>query len=252
MVYPPIFVINMAKAKDRMFSMKSQLDAQGLPFERIEAVDGSKLDVQQRREQYSDWWYRLFHGSPMSNGNLGCTLSHRKIYKKIVDEKIEWAIILEDDAVLDADFAGLIGDIEKHTRDFDMMQLYSFRLPTKQVRVVGDTGLSVMRYANHHSSTAAYALRNRGARKLLTLAKVRTMPDRWCWMSAMTGLKCCAIYPYPVSLHEELSVDSTIGTTDDPNYSNAGFKRQRQPFWRIFVLPWLDLLKVGILRMRDL
>lgn len=249
---PPIFVINMAKAKDRMLSMKSQLDAQGLLFERIEAVDGSKLNAQQRKNEYSDWWYRLFHGSPMSNGNLGCTLSHRKIYNKILAKKLEWVVILEDDAVLDANFANLLEAIEMHTRDFDMLQLYSFRLPVKQVRAVGGTGFNVMKYANHHSSTAAYALRFEGAKKLLTLPKVRTMPDRWCWMSAMTGLKCCAIFPYPVKLHEELSVDSTIGTTDDPNYGKAGFRRKRPTLWRIFVLPWLDLVKVGILRVRGL
>jgi glycosyl transferase, family 25 len=248
----PIFVINMAKAKDRMLSMKSQLDAQGLTYERIEAVDGSKLDAQQRREHYSDWWYRLFHGSPMSNGNLGCTLSHRKIYKKIVDEKIEWAIILEDDAVLDDSFSGLIDEIDVATQQFEMMQLYSFRTPRKTVSTFNSGRMSVMTYANHHSSTAAYCLRFAGAKKLLTLAKVRTMPDRWCWMSAMTGLKCCAVYPYPVKLHEELSVDSTIGTTDDPNYGKVGFARKRPTLWRIFVLPWLDLVKVGILRARGL
>lgn len=242
----------MARDVERMASMTSQLGGLGLPFERIEAVDGRKLTAQQRGQLYSDLWYRLFHGAPMSNGNLGCSLSHRKIYGIMVQRNLDWAIILEDDAVFDPDFAKMADEIEKSTRAFDMVQLFSFRQPKTVVGEVGKGQLQIMTYGNHHSSTAAYALRLAGAKKLLTLPKVRTMPDRWCWMSAMTGLKCCAIYPYPVNLHAELSVDSTIGKTDNPNYAKGAFKRKRLTFWRVFVLPWLDLLKVGILRVRGL
>lgn len=41
-------------------------------------------------------------------GEIGCTLSHLKIFKLMLDNQDEWACILEDDAILDEKFATFI------------------------------------------------------------------------------------------------------------------------------------------------
>lgn len=46
-------------------------------------------------------------GSSMTNGELACTLSHQRIYQKMVAQGIEWAVILEDDVVVDDRFKDL-------------------------------------------------------------------------------------------------------------------------------------------------
>jgi glycosyl transferase, family 25 len=249
---PTIFVINMKQQTDRMESVAAQLHAQGLKFERFEAINGRALSDGEVAESYSDWWYRLFHGMAATKGNLGCSLSHRKIQQYIVGRNLPWAIILEDDIVLAPNFAKMLGEIERATREFDMMQLFSFRAPSRKVSLSKSGAFEVMTYQNLHSSTAAYAMRLTGARKMLTVAKIRTMPDRWCWMSAMTGLKCCAIWPYPITLHEELAANSSIGNLDAGTQNYVPDWKGRFSFWRILVLPWLNLIKVGILRVRGL
>ena len=39
-----IFVINLARSKERLATMSAALEAQGLTFERVDAVDGAVLD----------------------------------------------------------------------------------------------------------------------------------------------------------------------------------------------------------------
>jgi glycosyl transferase, family 25 len=248
----PIFVINMARDVERMASMRSQLDRLGLPFERFEAVDGRLLDAEQKKALYSDFWYRLIHGRSATNGEIGVSLSHRKIYQKMLDNKIEWAIIFEDDVLLLPQLASQLEEIESSTRDFDMVQLFSFRQPECELRRVASGRFEIKTFRNYHASSAAYLLRLSGAKKLLRIGKVRALSDRWCWLSAMSGLRCCAISPFPVALDDALSGNSSvlqIGKESSPKHFT---KHTPKKNWRILVLPWLNLVKVGILRARRL
>lgn len=45
-------------------------------------------------------------------GEIGCTLSHQKCYRKIIDEQLPCALILEDDLLPGADFDSLISLLE--------------------------------------------------------------------------------------------------------------------------------------------
>jgi glycosyl transferase, family 25 len=245
----PIFVINMARDVERMASMRSQLDRLGLQFERIEAVDGRKISAVDKSILYSDFWFRFMHGSPATPGEIGVGLSHRKIYQRMIDEKIDAALILEDDTTILSVMPQLLAEIELSTSEFDMVQLFSFRQPDIDVRPARSKQFSIMRFSNLHASSAAYIMRKRGAEKLLRIKKVRTMSDRWCWLSAMSGLKCCAISPFPVQLHESLAEDSSVGRM---NVETSPHRRTKSQVWRFLIFPWLNAVKLGILRVRGL
>ena len=95
---PPIYVINMAKDTARMASMAQQLAAQGLAYERVEAVVGRELDAEQKRDSFSPFWYGLLQGRAVTNAELGCSLSHRKVWQMMIDRAQNWVVIFEDDA----------------------------------------------------------------------------------------------------------------------------------------------------------
>ena len=48
----------------------------------------------------------------MTKGEIGCALSHLKIYQKTVDEDIPYALILEDDTLFDTEFPKYLNDLE--------------------------------------------------------------------------------------------------------------------------------------------
>jgi glycosyl transferase, family 25 len=231
----------MAKDTARMASMAQQLSAQGLAFERVEAVVGRELTAEQKRASFSPFWYGLLQGRQITDAELGCSLSHRKIWQMMIDRGQDWAVIFEDDAELLPQFAVQLSTIENETHDFDMVHLYAFREPDILHHGTIDSAFKVMRYSGPHGSTAAYAMRLSGAKKLMSIGKVWTAPDKWTWLSAVTGLRCCGISPYPVKLEEQLSVVSTISNVAD---------RKNNRLWLIAVLPVLRLVRFSIAKLR--
>jgi GR25 family glycosyltransferase involved in LPS biosynthesis len=159
----------------------------------------------------------------------------------MIDRGQSWAVIFEDDAELLPQFASQLAMMEIETRDFDMAQLYAFRDPDKLHHVSRDGAFKVMRYSGPHGSAAAYAMRLSGAKKLMSIDKVWTVADKWTWLSAVTGLKCCGIMPYPVKLEEQHSVVSTI---------SGAAERKNNRLWLIAVLPVLRVIRFSISKVR--
>jgi glycosyl transferase, family 25 len=242
MLQPPIYVINMAKDVARMHSMAEQLSAQGLEFERVEAVVGRELTSEKRSSVYSDFWFRIFHGRSATNNELGCTLSHRKIWQIMLDRGEDAAVIFEDDALIRADFGSQLSAYNKATGQFDMVQFFAFRQPSR-VDNVENENFKVGQFGGSHASAVAYLLRNSGAVKMLRQKRVLINADKWVWASALFGLRCCCIMPFPVGLHEDLSAVSTIATQHEID--------RRNPIWyRVLFLPLLKICRKAMLVLR--
>lgn len=248
----PIYVINMAQDVERMVSISTQMERFGLQFERIEAVNGRTLSAADRNELYADSWCRIIHGRSANNGEIGVGLSHRKIYKKMIDEAIECAVIFEDDVALLPKFSEHLAEIESSTREFDMVQLFSFRQPERKLHAIPSGLFEIKTYNNLHASAAAYLIRLEGAKKLMRLPRMRVLADRWCWMSVMTGLKCCAIIPFPIALDKKLSLNSSVSKVGAQTSTHSKSKRLGKNIWRLLVLPWLNFVKLLMLRSRGL
>jgi glycosyl transferase, family 25 len=239
---PPIYVINMAKDVARMHSMTSQLEAQGLRFERVEAVVGRELTAEMRKAVYSDFWFRIFHGRSATNNELGCTLSHRKIWQIMLDRGEEAAVIFEDDALIGADFGSHLSAYNNATGQFDMVQFFAFRQPSR-VDDVENENFKVGRFGGSHASAVAYMLRKSGADKMLRQKRALINADKWVWASALFGLRCCCIVPFPVGLHEDLSAVSTITAQQVVD--------RRNPIWyRFLLLPLLKICRKAVLVLR--
>jgi len=91
------FVINLDKNPDRLASMKRQLDAFGIEFERFPAIYGKNLTKAELRRCYNRFRSILVNGKPMQLGEIGCALSHALVYKRMIEENIPVALIFEDD-----------------------------------------------------------------------------------------------------------------------------------------------------------
>ena len=84
-----------------------------LDIEFIEAVDGRILSEEQRRGKFNVEKFETNFFRKIMPGEIGCTLSHQNIYKKIIEEKIHIALILEDDIIIRENLSPLLPDIEK-------------------------------------------------------------------------------------------------------------------------------------------
>lgn len=106
--FDAVYAINLDRRPDRWAHTQQQLARVGLQAERVSGVDGeTAVNVEQLRRDgvLTDMAVqrlalpkeeKLF-GMDLTMGALGCALSHRKVWQRVVDEQRKCCLILEDD-----------------------------------------------------------------------------------------------------------------------------------------------------------
>lgn len=102
-----VFYINLDRRTDRREHIENQLSLLDIKAKRVPASVGSELTKEQMSFVNFDDFYCLMK-RPVSPGEIGCALSHIRVWQKIVDQKIDYALILEDDVVLDKRLINLL------------------------------------------------------------------------------------------------------------------------------------------------
>ena len=107
------YLINLDKDKERLAVADVQLKRLNVFYERFPAVYAKELPKGKinTKVNYFRWWCCL--GRNILPGEIGCALSHYTLYQKMVDEKIQYSCILEDDVVLKENFKSTVERVEK-------------------------------------------------------------------------------------------------------------------------------------------
>lgn len=93
------YLVNLDRSPGRLEFMRQKFNAIGLAVERVPAVDGSAIDF----APYAD--------SGLTPGEVGCFLSHRAIWEKLLRSDDDHALVLEDDVRLSADLPELLANL---------------------------------------------------------------------------------------------------------------------------------------------
>lgn len=118
----PVFVISLVDSKDRRQTLTSYMKDLDIPFEFVDAIDG-RYGLAPKHEKEIDRKNANF-GRGLSDAEFACALSHVKIYQRIVNEGIDYALVLEDDAIPTPDLKlYLAGGWYK---GFDLTQLHTY------------------------------------------------------------------------------------------------------------------------------
>ncbi|WHP07362.1 glycosyltransferase family 25 protein [Acinetobacter corruptisaponis] len=118
-----VFLVNLDKRPDRLAFVSKQLDELGIPFERFAAIDGSKLTME-TQTLFDVPKFILEQKKKPSVGEVGCAMSHRAIWQKILDEQLDYALILEDDIQIDFALKKLLNSKDFYTH-FDFLNISS-------------------------------------------------------------------------------------------------------------------------------
>jgi GR25 family glycosyltransferase involved in LPS biosynthesis len=93
-------------------------------FERYEGVNGSSIDIIKddrislRTKRNVKEHIRRDHEELDSAGGVGCYLSHTNVWKKFLERPEEYAIILEDDALL---YDGFVEDLHRAMKETTLL-----------------------------------------------------------------------------------------------------------------------------------
>lgn len=144
----------------------------------------------------------------LSAPEIGCALSHRKIYRTMLAQNLPAALVLEDDVCFLENPRPLLENWQEIYRQvkFDVLILgyvktlpeqlpyYYRRIPLKTVGHWGKYRLGIP-WEQYGCGAVAYLLTQQGARKLLSEEKVRTAADDWRYFAHTYGLQVLHLRP---------------------------------------------------------
>lgn len=116
------YLINLDRATERLKLMELEFNKCNLSYERIPAVDAKKL---------TDNLYTINNKYDRNfvPGEIGCYLSHVNTLEQFLKSPYQFAVILEDDAILDSNFKPIIENViqqyNSHTtyQQWDVLKL---------------------------------------------------------------------------------------------------------------------------------
>ncbi len=113
--FDAVFVLNLKKRFDRLIDTMKELERVGIRAEIIEAIDGNNLDLPETLS---------LDGLKISNGDIGCALSHRKACLTAKEKGLNNYLVLEDDVQFAFNFYEQFENYLRQTpMDYDMLYL---------------------------------------------------------------------------------------------------------------------------------
>lgn len=128
------FYINLDHRVDRRESIESQLSALNIKAQRVSASVGRELIQEQKSFVNLEDFYCLMKRC-ISDGEIGCALSHRRIWQHIVDKNIDYTLVLEDDVIIDKRLVDLLR-VDNFYCNYDFINLSSSEPYTCNVQVI--------------------------------------------------------------------------------------------------------------------
>jgi glycosyl transferase family 25 len=208
------YVINLARSRDRREHITAELKKTGLDYEILTAVDGRDVDLADRTIVDPAFTYM----TQFLSGTTGAALSHLSAYRKIVEDGLDEALVLEDDVTLPADLGSLADAVADQLTGAELALLSygsfrscklsregSIQLPSSRLLALPIEIRLVV-------SGGAYIITREACERMIKfILPVRVNPDDWWYFyreGALDRVRC--VVPMPV--HKESKLISTLGS----------------------------------------
>lgn len=225
-----IWVINLDRSKERFNNIKNNIESFGLKFNRFSAICGKEIDIQEMDISF------LCKTVLCNYGLIGCSLSHKMLWKQLLESGQNAYVVLEDDVIITEKTINILKKIPKYLEyyNIDFLNMNSFDIFKsfhKKVFEIDDIEF-VKPILN--LSTRTYIITRNGARKLLDLlTNIYTHIDAEISLSGIFGRINCISSREPLTLTTEYTHISTIGKQGKKSFILCILK-----FFRLYDIYW--------------
>ena len=229
------FVINLKKDTERLEHISNELNKLGLDYEVFEASYGKELDaafINQCRQE-DELLFNLKGNvkvkllGKLSLSEIGCALSHLRVYQHVIDCGLDKALIVEDDICLKPQLKLALDNLDKIKDSWDVVN-FSIHKGLKDLwfskKFYFADGMYFKRAGLHNSylnarfnarriigTTACYVVTKEACQKLINLGYPIRMPsDFLLGMLAFNHLKTFRAHPIGDYI-KDLNIESSIG-----------------------------------------
>ncbi len=219
--------------------MEERLKALNVTPRFITAVEGESLGECDLLEVYDGAKRKLFFGRDLLPQEIGCLLSHKKVYEEFFASDADFAVVLEDDIILDDDFRQTVNACVEAPVDWDLVRFLSrrkiFDRGYRQIMPIAGTDRELVRIFATPGGAYGYLISRSGATKLLNHMRRIWLPiDALHGRTWETRLNCFAIYPSPLrpDPHEESTIRDDRFVKEN---ELSGLQRFCYPMFRIAI-----------------
>ena len=194
----PTFVVNLRKDIFRREWMESQLrNEKSLAVNFIDAVDGRLIGEDYLKSIYDRSFVIANEGRDFTRDEIGCSLSHNKIYREIIEKDINFALILEDDAWLSPHISDVVLEaISKIDSEEPAVILLTVAKSYLSRPTVLRCGSYDVKLAYQAWGTLGYLINKSAAKKISEInMPVRYSADSWWVFRRHAGIKIMCFTP---------------------------------------------------------
>lgn len=208
----PTYIINLPTSSARKQYMTDLLSA--YPFLEISfvpAINGRKMTEEERNDRF-DFGSSLKHyGRKLNEGEVGCALSHRLCYERLLVSESKYALVLEDDISIIRDLneipaEGIDAVLDSEKPRILFLSGDYWMYSKKNVTPVYD---AVGGYA--------YFVNRAAAELILSITKPFSVADDWM-VYKRKGAGLFAVYPYMIDAN--LEIDKLVSDVQQYSWSN--------------------------------
>jgi glycosyl transferase family 25 len=201
-----VFVINLEHEYERRKSVEKQLVKYNIDYSIMPAVNGKDLSDEEVSEKCD---MQAVSKNPLwlSRGAIGCFLSHLNLYQKIVKEKLDVAVILEDDVIISDSFPSTLEKIQNSIKPDEVIMLYyqswqPLKLLSDSEQNLGECSIYQPQDINQIITTGGYVITHNVAKNFLEkVYPIDVSADSWGVFhrrGILSNIRC--VYPRVVNV----------------------------------------------------
>lgn len=204
-----IFVVSLKSQSDRRLFLKEQFEKYRLSFDFFDAInpseDPSMLDYFNLAKSED------VNGRKLSNGEIGCSLSHYFIYKEVARGCEDYAMIIEDDALINEHINDFLNNIINVKQKWDIIILGYSKISKKYYYKINkfnpigniiytDANVKIGKVIKESTcGTVGYLITKEGAKKMLSLnLGGNILADNWPYFKKNGNLEIFHCRPFLV------------------------------------------------------
>lgn len=207
------YVINLARSPDRRAHITGELDKARVDYEIVTGVEGRDLDLTDTATIAPT----LLTRSDWPAGMAGCALSHLRVYRKILADGLDRAVVLEDDVTVPTDLNSLADEVGRHLTGAEVALLNYDSRQTLSMSRESAVSLSSSRHlvlpidVRSPGSSAGYVVTREACERMdKSMLPVRASPDDW-WFFYREGILDRVRCVVPLPVRKSPKFESTIG-----------------------------------------
>ncbi|KAI6173397.1 hypothetical protein M3Y98_01077000 [Aphelenchoides besseyi] len=243
-----VYVVNLQRRPERMKRMESIMKLLGIDYVRFNATDGRTLTEKELSDIHVlPGYLDPYHKRPLKRGEIGCFLSHYRIWTEIVTEKLDRVLIFEDDIRFTENstkiLRGMVEDLMKMRDEWDLIYLGRKKndANAQEFYVRGHRYLSTVTYSYW---TLGYAISQRGAQKLLDAEPLKKLValdeflpimydqhpnNEWSFHFENRDLLAFSVYPLVVTPMKYTHEPGYVSDTEDSILLNSTLSSSQLP-----------------------